>query len=243
MAAKEVAKPAEPPKPVRIGGESIVDRILPHMKQIIVGIIAVAMVVTVVYVIRWWKHRGEEQETAKLAAVINVAERPIAAPGATADPKNPTYKDVQERATAVLDELAKQGTDRAGHAYRGGLLLDAEKVDEAIAEYKLGETDAGLDGVLSREGLGVALETKALAEKNAEARQKLLEEALAAFNVMQPDESGPRRAYALYHQGRVLQTLGKRAEARAAFEKAKEAGPGLDIQELIEKRLAMLGAA
>ena len=26
-----VAKPAEPPKPVHIGGESLVDRILPHM--------------------------------------------------------------------------------------------------------------------------------------------------------------------------------------------------------------------
>ena len=99
-------------------------------------------------------------------------------------------------------------------------------------------------GVLSREGLGIALETKALAEKDNAARQKGLEEALAAFTAEQPDEAGMRRAYALYHQGRIQQTLGKRAEAKALFEKAKAAVKNdHDLAELVEKRLAALGAS
>jgi len=242
--AKEVAKPAEPPKPVHIGGESIVDRILPHIKKIIVFIIVMSVVLSVVFAVRWWQHRGEEQQTEKLSAVLGVAERPLAAPDEKPDPKNPKYASIKDRASAVLDELAKQDTDRAGHAYKAGLLVDADKLDDAIAEYRAGQTAEGVEGVLCREGLGLALEQKALAEKDPAARQKGLEEALAAFTSMQPDESGPRRAYALYHQGRLLQKLGKRAEAKTAFEKAKDAGPpGLDILELIEKRLASLGAA
>ena len=104
--------------------------------------------------------------------------------------------------------------------------MQAGKLDEAIAEYKQGPDGKGLDGVLAREGLGIALETKAQAEKDAAARQKGLEEALAVFKTMQPDEKGPRHAYALYHQGRILALLGKNAEAKAAFEKAKDARQG-----------------
>jgi len=99
--------------------------------------------------------------------------------------------------------------------------------------------------VLSREGLGLALEAKASAEKDPAARQKGLEEALAAFNAMQPDEAGARRAYALYHQARIQLLLGKRADAKALFEKAKTANKDADreIADLIEKRLAALGAS
>jgi tetratricopeptide (TPR) repeat protein len=243
MADKDVSKPAEPPKPVHIGGESIVDRIIPHIKKIAIGAVVASVVIAAILAIRWWKQHGEEKETEKLASVLGVAERPVAAPGATPDPKNPAYASIKERASAVLEELAKQGTNKAGPAYRGGLLMDAEKLDEAIATYKEGQVVEGIEGVLSREGLGIALEAKATLEKDATAQNKLLQDALAAFTAMQPDEKGPRRAYALYHQGRILQKLQKRAEAKTAYEKAKEAGPGLDILELIEKRLATLGAA
>ena len=95
-----------------------------------------------------------------------------------------------------------------------------------------------------REGLGLALEAKAAAEKDAAARQKGLEEALATFATEQPEDNGPRRAYALYHQARLQLLLGKRADARSLFEKAKEAGKDdLELMDLVEKRLAALGAS
>lgn len=241
---------AATPKPVHIGGESIADRLIPHVKKILVACVLVAVVITGVFAFKWWRQRGAEQETEKLHAVLAVADRPIVPPpptdGSAAPPppasKEPSFASTQERATAVLAELAAQGTDLAGPVYRAGLLLDAGKIDDAIADYRKQIGRPGLDGVMAREGLGVALETKAAAEQDAGARQKLLEEALAAFASMQPDEQGVRYVYALYHQGRLNEALGKKAEAKALFEKAQPLANGLDIAEMIEHRLAGLGA-
>jgi hypothetical protein len=246
MAEKDVSQPAEPPKPVHIGGESFLDRILPHMKQIIIAIAVIAAVLMVVFFFRWMRERKEIAETRKLDDILEVAREPIRAKDAKPDPKNPSFADTKERGTAVLAAIAKQDSDIAGHAFRGGQLLDAGKIDDAIAEYRKGTGDKTIEGVLCREGLGLALEAKAAAEKDAAARQKGLEEALAAFAAMQPDENGARRGYALYHQGRIQQLLTKRAEAKALFEKAKAANKNQadrDLGDLVEKRLATLGAS
>lgn len=245
MAEKDASKPAEPPKPVHVGGESFVDRILPHMKQIIVGIILIAVVLSAYFTVRWFGNRKEIAATEKLDKVLDIAQQPIRGKDDKPDPLKPSHASVKERGTAVLDAIAKEGTDLAGHAFRAGQLLDAGKPDEAITEYKLGIADKTLEGLLCREGLGLALEAKAAGEKDATARQKGYEEALAAFVAMQPDEAGPRRAYALYHQGRLQQLLGKRDEAKALFEKAKTVNQQADheIDDLVEKRLAALGAA
>ena len=246
MAEKDVSKPAEPPKPVHIGGESILDRILPHMKQIIIAVVVAAVVLMVIFFIRWMQERKEKAETRKLDDILEVAREPIRAKDAKPDPKSPSFGDAKERGGAVLAEIAKQDTGIAGHAFRGGQLLDVGKIDDAIAEYRQGTSDKTIEGVMCREGLGLALEAKATAEKDPAARQKGLEDALAAFAAMQPDENGMRRAYALYHQGRIQLLLTKRAEAKALFEKAKEANKNAsdrDLADLIEKRLAALGAS
>lgn len=244
MAEKDASKPAEPPKPVHIGGESLLDRLLPHMKQIIIAIAVVSVVLVVIFTIRWFRERGQIADTKKLDQVLDVAREPIRAKDEKPDPQKPSFGDSKERGQAVLAEIAKQGTDATGHAFRGGQLMDAGKIDDAIAEYRQGTVDKTIEGVLCREGLGIALETKALAEKDNAARQKGLEEALAAFTAMQPDEAGMRRAYALYHQGRIQQTLGKRAEAKALFEQAKAAiKSDDDLARLVTKRLAALGAS
>ena len=246
MADIDVSKPKEPPKPVHIGGETLVDRILPYIKHITIGAIVLALAIGAGVGIRALKHRGQEKDTEALAEVFRLAQRSVALPGAPADPKNPAFSDPSERAKALLDELSKQGAEPPGHAYRGGLLLAAGNVDQAIEAYKRGQDAKDIDGVLSREGLGIALEAKAAAEKDAAARGKILEEALAAFQRMQPDEKGPRRVYALYHQGRVQAALGKNAEAKTLFEKANEmlaSERRHELRELLQKRLAALGAA
>jgi tetratricopeptide (TPR) repeat protein len=244
MAEKDVSKPVEPPKPVHIGGESLLDRVLPHMKQIIIAIAVVSVVLVVIFTIKYFRERGQVAETRKLDQILEVAREPIRSKDEKADPQKPSFGDPKERGAAVLAEIAKQGTSVAGHAFRGGELMDAGKLDDAIAEYRQGVSDKTIEGVLCREGLGLALEAKALAEKDNAARQKGLEEALAAFTTMQPDETGPRRAYALYHQGRIQQLLGKRADAKGLFENAKAAIKNdKDLAELVEKRLAALGAS
>jgi predicted negative regulator of RcsB-dependent stress response len=241
----DVSKPKEPPKPVHIGGESLADRILPHLKKIIVSVIVLAVILSIFFGIRAWRQSKQSDETEKVAKVMQLAQRKIAPPpmpgGPPPDPDS--FPDTKARAAAILDEAAKQGAELPP-AVKGGLLLDKGDVDGAVREYKAGATKEGMEGVLSREGVGIALETKAMAEKDATARQKLLEEALAAFVAMQPKQDGYRRAYALYHQGRLQQVLGKPAEAKALFEQAKTAGASSsELAQLIDKRLASLGAS
>lgn len=248
--SKPVTAAAEPPKAVHIGGESFLDRIRPHIKQILITCLVVAVIASVIAVVHWFGERKQVAATEKLQRVLEVAQQPIRGKDEKPDPKKPSFAETKERAAAVLDAIAKQGTETAGAAFRGGQLLDTGKPDEAITEYKKGVADKTIEGVLCREGLGLALEAKATAEKDPAVRQKGLEEALDAFTTMQPDEAGLRHVYALYHQARLQALLGKRSEAKALFEKAKTANTGADheiadreIADLIEKRLAALGAS
>ena len=231
-----------PPKPVHVGGETLVDRLLPHLKKIMIGSIVLAVVLGAIFGVRAYKQSKEEQSTEKFASVMRTAGRPVISKEEAAQLKIETFDDHKQRAAAVLADLAKYGTDHTTAAFRGSVHLDNGDLDKAIEEFKKGENDKELDGVLAREGLGIALETKATAEKDATKRQQLYTEALDAFIRMQPDEAGPRRAYALYHIGRIQLKLGKTAEAKASLEKAKTLGADtLDLGELIERRLANLG--
>ncbi len=248
MADKDAAAtPKQPPKPVHLGGESLLDRLLPHLKKSIVGSIVLAVVLTIIFAIRYFKEQKQIAATEKVNTVIAVANQPIA-PGEKPDSKTPSFPGAKERAAAVLDTMTKQGTEMTP-PFKASMLVDAGKLDEAIDVYKKCIADTSLakqlDGVLCREGLGLAQEAKAAADKDPAARQKGFEEALATFQSMQPDENGPRRAYALYHTARMLLLLGKKADAKATFEKAKEANKDMDreIADMIEKRLAALGAS
>lgn len=242
------ATPTFDPKPVNVGGESLVDRIYPHRKKIGMFVLTAFAIWGVVAIVIHFRDRGREGKTDKLASVLDVADRKVVAVEMPVDPsqpavkKDPTFKDAKERANAVLDQLAKTGAEGAGPSFKASLLVQAGKLDEAITEYKRGQNGKGLEGVLAREGLGLAQEMKAEADKDATARQKGLEEALATFTAMQPDDKGPRRAYALYHQGRIQALLGKTADAKATLEKAKEAGKeSPELAPLVEARLVALG--
>jgi tetratricopeptide (TPR) repeat protein len=241
------ATPTFDPKPVNVGGESLVDRIYPHRKKIGMFFVLGFAVWGVIAIVIHFRDSKREKQTDKVAAVLDVASRKVndGTPVDPADPlakKRPEFKDAKERATAILDALAKLGDEVAGPVYRASVLVEAGKLDEAIAEYKKGVAGNGLDGVLAREGLGLAQEMKAEAEKDPGAKQKGLQEALATFASMQPDETGPRRAYALYHQGRVLDVMQKTADARAMFEQAKAAGKDVtELAPMIDERIAKLG--
>ena len=244
----DASKPRFDPKPVQVGGESLIDRLLPHVKKIAISIGVIIVIVGVVMMVVWFRDRKSEKETDKISSVLDVASKPIEPPtpqvgsGSAAAKKPEGFTSAKDRATATLDAIAKSGAD-APAAFKGSLLVQAGKLDDAIAEFRRGQGQTGLDGVLAREGLGIALEAKAEEQKDPSARQKGLEDALAAFQSMQPDEQGPRRGYALYHQGRILAMLGKKADAKAAFEKAKAAGKDAELVDMVDERLSSLGAS
>src|SRR4051812_2639929 len=107
MAEKDASKPIEPPKPVHIGGETLLDRLLPHMKQIIIAIAVISVVLVVILTIRWIKERGQIGETRKLDQILEVARDPIRSKDEKPDPQKPSFGDPKERGGAVLGEIAK----------------------------------------------------------------------------------------------------------------------------------------
>src|SRR5262249_48599157 len=127
--------------------------------------------------------------------------------------------------------------------YRAGLLMDAGKLDDAEALYRAHTGDPGTDGVMAREGLGFVFEARAAASKDAAEQDKLYHQALDAFKDEQPDDTGPRRGFALYHQARILVQLNKPADAKAALDAALKAVPESEIKQEIQQRLALLGGS
>jgi predicted negative regulator of RcsB-dependent stress response len=238
------------PTPVHIGGESLLDRLVPHIKKILVVTLAAVAVIAVVVTWRWWKQRGEGKTTAALVSALAVQAEEVegASFAVTTEPSTaaPASKHATHaaRATALLQKLeASGGAEAAGALYHAHRLADAGKLDAAEAEFKKHVGRAGLEGTLAREGLGYVLEAKAQAGKDASEKQRGFEKALEAFRTMQPSDTGERRDYALYHEGRILTLLGKTAEAVAAFEKALQVVPESELKGLIEARIAALETA
>ncbi|MBP6633380.1 MAG: hypothetical protein KBG28_17875 [Kofleriaceae bacterium] len=241
--------------PVHIGGESILDRLVPHIKKIAVAVGVVIAILMVVFTVRWWQERGRTKKTRGLVASIelgrrNVVEPPDPAagpidPASTPGADEPTYPSHQERAVATVEDLARRGVgDLAGPAYRGTQLLTAGRLDDAERVFSAGARGTGLEAALAREGLGLVAEARAQAATDAAEKEKQLTAALASFAAGKA-EGQPRRAYALYHEARVLQRLGRAAEAITSFEQALEAlgDRPADLKEAIEARLAQLEAS
>lgn len=234
--------------PVHIGGESILDRIIPHMKKIVVVTVGLTVVLAIFFSVRWWKHRKAEQSTDRLARALELGGTsvlPGVEPDAEEDPRNPSsFPSYAKRAEATLAGLQKAGTTRgAAGLYEAQLLLQVGKLDDALAIYKRLAGGTGDESAIAREGVGVVLETRAAAAKEPSEHQKLLEEALAAYRAVQPDDKGPRRDYGLYHEARVLEALGKSADAVTQLKKALSVAPDSQLKPLIEQRLAVLGAS
>jgi hypothetical protein len=235
------AKAREAPKPVQIGGESLLDRLLPHIKKILVGAIVLAVLIGTIVMFRSCNRAKQERETTHLVTALAAGRGPSAKADQPPDPvKNPGFANEKARAQRVLDEADAQGVKLLPEV-RGSLLIDAGKLDEAIAE--LGKCTEGVEvqHVTCRENLAIALEAKALANPDKAAQTRGLEEALTAFTKMQPLDDGPRRVFAVYHQGRLQIVLGKKAEAKVLLEKAKTLKPPADLAEAIDRRLAELG--
>ncbi|HVK72965.1 MAG TPA: hypothetical protein VM734_06575 [Kofleriaceae bacterium] len=229
---------------VHVGGESLADRLVPHLKKIAFALVALAAILTAFFTYRWWSHSRAEKATDRLARALELGDRPVI-PGDMNLPGMPEhFKTQAERANAALAELAKAGSVRdAAGLYEAHMLVQAGKLDEALARYRKLGGAGGVDGAVAREGVGVVLETQASAAQEPAQRQKLLEDALAAFRAVQPDDKGPRRDYALYHEARVLEEMGKPAEAIAQLKKALTVSPETPLRGAIEMRLSGLGAS
>src|SRR4051812_11635213 len=118
-ASKSSAPPGIDPKAVHVGGESLIDRIVPHIKKIAVMVIVVAVVVSGILVFRWRGEAKKQASTEKLLDTMEVARRevgpepaPSPLPGKT-PPKTPEarFATDKDRADAVLASLNANGAN------------------------------------------------------------------------------------------------------------------------------------
>lgn len=232
---------------VHVGGESIVDRLLPHAKKIGMMLLGAALLVTMAVAYRCNQRKKAERSTSQVVKALDLVERRVFyvdsdLPELPPPAEEAVYKSDAERTETVLGAMAKLGQGRGATALiEAQMLLRSGKLDEALAIYRRRAKASGVDGLIAREGVGITLEAQAAAATDPAAKQKLLEEALAAFRALQPDELGPRRDYALYHEGRVLEALGKPTEAVAALKGALAAVPKTALEPVIRNRLSALG--
>ena len=137
----------------------------------------------------------------------------------------------------------RPGGGRLGYAplLRGAALIDLGRADEAAKAYReyLDEVDDGAAlRPVAQEGLGYALERKAD-----------LQGALTQFRRMSPPSSnGDRkgdaaqafRDRALWHEARLLEKMGKKADAKQRYETLLEKFAASPLRDEVQGRLAAL---
>ena len=240
------------------GASQIAERLRPHIKLIAVLASALALVLVGVFTYQHMARRAEAEATVLYRHALETAGLPVLpteateedeAPGDANDAEPTSFPSDQARADAVLvplttmrEEYGSTDTARTARLFHAAALYDAGRFQDAIAMYQeiLADKSMAELTATAREGLGYAQEALALASEDQAARHAGLETALATFHQIQPDEEGPRREYALYHEARILATLGKREEATAALRKAIEIAPESPLRNDIRQRLAQL---
>lgn len=249
----EASAAVEPTEAVLSFWERLGEQLSPHKFKIIALIAAVAIVLIGVSVYGWIDRRRESAATTQFQAVmetrtarIQTADEP---PMPGEDPEAKVFKTAQERDTATLAALETIEKDygssdvaKQARLVKAGVLFDLRRYDDAAAAYRavLQSPPPGALAFVAREGLGLAIEAKALAEKDAAARQSGLDAALAEYKQLQPDAKGFYRDMALWHQGRILQLEGKKPEAIAMFKELKDKFPASPMVAGARERLALL---
>jgi tetratricopeptide (TPR) repeat protein len=216
-----------------------------NTRALVIGISALATVIVGSVVMAQVSDRRTVKASAVLARVEKIAATDLTPAGAppkldakVADdlPRFATEKERQEGALKELDgyfssKLIPLHSDAM--LVRAGILLDLGRVDEAAATYdKLlnSKLDARLR-FLAREGLGYAYE-----------KQGKLQEAQAAFAKLGDDSIGGGfyKDRAAYHEARLAELRGNRADAIRIYKEVLEKYPNTSLRDEIANRLAAL---
>jgi tetratricopeptide (TPR) repeat protein len=240
--------------------QSLTHRVFQVLRPHAVKLLSVAAGVTIVLVgfslWTYFQDRKESNATKQFAQVIAKQQAPVEGDfdltrGAP-DPTAPKYRTANDRTLAALAEAdaleAQYGSAEVGVQgllVKAALAYDLGRWDEAIASYQRFLSKAPKVPqlqVLAREGIGFSYEAKALAEKDAAAREAGLKHALEAYGQIETNEKSPFFAEALYHQGRITELLGDPKGAAALFRRAQEKNPPREVAAALAARLTTLPA-
>jgi hypothetical protein len=253
--SQQTATAVEPTEIVLDFWERLAKQLSPHRFKILAAAGAVAVLLISLSLWSWWDRKREQGATVGFQEAIRAESGKVLAvelppdlqiPGV--DPDAPRYKTAAERSTATLtalDKLDKEfgGSDVAKRArlLKAGVLYDLGRFDDAASAYQqtLGVASGALKYVAS-EGLALSIEAKALAEKDAAARNAGLDKALAEYKQLQPDPKGYYHDVAVYHQARVLALKGDKAGAVTLYKQIVETMPSSPMVGEARERLSQL---
>src|SRR4051794_32368064 len=81
--AEEPATALVNPAPVYVGGDTLAERLMPHVKKILIGVGVLAVVVAVFFTIRYYKKSKAEKATRAVVLAITEQRRRVEAPDET----------------------------------------------------------------------------------------------------------------------------------------------------------------
>jgi tetratricopeptide (TPR) repeat protein len=212
-----------------------------HTSALVVGATALATVIAGSIVITQLGERRAIAASEALDRVEQIETADLIAPGSV--PKDdglPHFATEKERLEASLKELdGAFGSGRGPLApeamlARGSLLLDLDRVDDAIATYERllsGKLDGHLR-FLAREGLGYGYERKGRLDDAEKVLAKLGDDAR--------DMDGFYKDRALYHQARLAELRGNPGDATRLYHEVLDKSPTTSLREEITNRLALL---
>jgi hypothetical protein len=94
--------------PVNIGGDSILDRLAPHVMKFAVGAGALVVVIIAYYSWRWYDRSKAEKATSTLVRGLELGDRAVVAEP-TPEDTEPSYPSYAARADATAAAIAKSG--------------------------------------------------------------------------------------------------------------------------------------
>jgi tetratricopeptide (TPR) repeat protein len=209
-----------------------------HTSALVIGITTLATVIVGSVVISQVSEGRAVRAGSALERVRRISTADLVVAGSP--PKDdgvPHFATEKERLDGALAALDASFSGRAplqpeAMLVRGGLLLDLDRADEAISVYEKllsGKLDGGLR-FIAREGLGYAYE-----------RKGKLTEAQGVFSKLGGEGGGDfYKDRALYHQARLAELGGNRAEAARIYHEVLEKTPTTSLRDEITNRLAVL---
>jgi hypothetical protein len=238
--------------------ERAIDAARQYGRQIAIGAAALVLVIVAVEVWTTLRERKAGAATAEMGKVLDTATASVDEAGPDLEQlqaeepepaKFKTFKDRAEAAVAAVQALdASYGSSRVAKRVgliAAGALYDLGKYDEAVAKYRdfLNSGPGEELAARAHEGLGYALEAKALAQTDAATKGAGLDEALSAYADIERDEKGPHYNEALYHQARIKALKGDKPGAIELYKKIVTRNPNPLLSEEVQGRLALLGAS
>jgi tetratricopeptide (TPR) repeat protein len=193
----------------------------------------------------WFEHRTEAAAE-QFGRAVKIYDADLVTddnPVQKTDEENPiprfkTDKERADAALAAIDELDKKwgGSDVAKDAlvFRAGVYYDQGRFDDAAATYRKFLDQVKKDvplALLAKEGIGLS----------AEARGKL-DEALTAYQALEPKAGDYYRDRALYDQARVYVKKGDKKKAASLYQQVLQKTPQTPLRDEIQTQLALLEA-